>query len=403
MLESLQLVSGLPRETAGEALLAGALSALGVVFHRSRLSDYKPVSPRCADRHIVVLLVPVLGDNDLTAETHMHLARLVTCGSYRHCSIVVIAQGDRHVSDEFVAPDSPFSIKVHRLFSAAGAFELLETKLDRFTAVALAREIADLGDATNISDIRELNGIARLLPRAPRWHARERRLDFYDAITACSLLKLTDRTSRKHIARHIYAVAPRILKMTHAGLDDWTLSDMRGALQAEVIDLGSNDISWDALVQQLGACRWLGLAANGLTRVHLSLLPRKLEHLYLHKNNLHEFAAMPSDVSRLKSLSLYRNRVAAFEWPAGQTSLARLNLGANPISELPETLGDCVSLEFLGLARTKLSYLPEWVLSLPELRELDISYIEEQIPPAQIAHLRGRHVSLITRPGLVIS
>lgn len=403
MFESLQLVSGLPGDTLGETLLASALSAQNVEFHRSRLSDYAPASPRCAERHFVVLLVPVLGDNDLTEETHMRLVRLVSCGSLRECAIVVIAHGDRHVSDEFVTPCTPFSVKVRHLFSGAGAFELLATKLDRYTAFALAREIVDLVDAMNVRDIRELNRITRLLPRAPRWDARKRLLDFYDAFTACSLLKSADRTTRKHIANHIQAIAPRILKITHAGLDNQVLTDMVGALHAEVIDLGSNDISWDGLVPQLGACRWLCLAANGLTRIRLSILPRELEHLYLHKNNLHEFAAMPADVARLKSLSLYRNRVAAFGWPGGQTALVRLNLGANPISKLPETMSDCAALESLGLARTKLSYLPEWIFSLPKLRELDISYIEDQIPSEQIAHLRRRRVSLITRPGLVMS
>jgi Leucine-rich repeat (LRR) protein len=45
-------------------------------------------------------------------------------------------------------------------------------------------------------------------------------------------------------------------------------------------------------------------------------------------------------------------------------------------------------LEYLGLARTQISRLPEWVFSIQKLRELDISYIEDRIPPAQIAHLR---------------
>jgi hypothetical protein len=402
MLESLQLVSGLPWETEGEALLVDALSVRGVNFHLSRLSDHELVSRDGADHPFVVLLLPILGDNDLTDEVLIRLTRLASCDSYRSCAILVVAHGDRHVSDEFVKPDTPFSIRVSRLFSGAGTFEMLETKLDRFTAAALAREILDIFDATNFSDVLELNCIARLLPRTPRWHARKRLLDFYDPCTGCSLLKSAERAIQKRIASHIQVIAPRILKMTHAGLGDDALADLGDALYAEVIDLGSNDFSWERLVPHLGACRWLGLAANSLTRMRLSQLPRGLEHLYLHKNDLHEFAAMPAEVERLKSLSLYRNRVTTLDWPAGQTALTRLNLGANPISSLPETLSDCAELEFLGLARTQISSLPEWVFSIQKLRELDISFIEDRIPPAQIAHLRARRVSFITRPGLVI-
>lgn len=403
MLAPLQLVSGLPWETEGEALFVDALSSRNIECRLSRLSDNELASHDCADQHVVVLLLPIWGDNDLTDEVRTSLTRLASCDSYRECAIVVVAHGDRHVSDEFVTPDTSFSIKVRSLFNGFGAFEMLETKLDRFTATALAGEIFDLVNATNFRDVLELNSIAQLVPRAPRWDTRKRLLDFFDYSSGDSLLKPVSRVMQKRIAIHIQAIAPLILKMSHAGLDDDTLIDLKTALHAEVIDLGSNNFTWDRLVPQLGStCRWLGLAANGLSRVCLSQLPRKIEHLYLHKNDLREFAAMPTEVAKLKSLSLYRNRVTAFDWPAGQTALVRLNLGANPISFLPETLSGCVTLESLGLARTQIPSLPEWVLSIPNLRELDISYIEDRIPLAQIAHLRARRVSLITRPGLVI-
>lgn len=399
MHESLQLVSGLPWATEGEASLVSALSARGVRFGLSRLSDHDLASHNGIGHPVVVvLLLPILGDNDLTDGVSTHLARFASCDRHRECAIVVVTHGDRHVSDEFVTNDTPFSIKVHHFFSSIGTFEILKTKLDRFTAVALAHEILDIVDATSLGDVLELNCIARLLPRAPRWNSRKRQLDFYDPYAGRSLLKTAASAVRKRIASHIQAIVPRILKMAHASLGDDALADFEGAFCAETIDLGSNFFSWQRLMPQLGSCRWLGLAANGLTQVHLSQLPRGLEHLYLHKNALHEFTAKHIDVAQLKSLSLYRNRVATFDWPAGQSTLIRLNLGANPISSLPDTLSDCAALEFLGLARTQITSLPEWVFSIQNLRELDISYIEDRIPPTQIAHLRARHVSITTRP-----
>lgn len=402
MNESLQFVSGLPRETEGEALLVEALSAQGAKPHLSRLSDHELATRDGASHPVVVLLLPIFGDNDLTDKVRIRLARLASCDSYRECAIVVVAHGDRHASDEFVTPETPFSIKVRRLFSGAGIFEMLETKLDRFTAAALAREILNLADATSFSDVFELNCIARLLPRSPQWNARKRMLDFYDPSAGSSLLKPAERATWKRIASHIQVIAPRILKMTHAGLGDDALADLGATLHAEVIDFGSNTFSWEGLVSKLGICRWLGLAANGLKQMPLRQLPQGLEYLYLQKNDLHEFAAMPVEVARIKSLSLYRNRLTTFNWPAGQSALSRLNLGANPLVSLPETLSECAALESLGLARTQISRLPEWVFSIQKLRELDISYIEDRIRPAQIAHLRARRVTLITRPGLVI-
>lgn len=402
MRKSLQLISGIPWETEGKSLFVDALRFQGVFFHLSQLSDNEFLSRNRAKHSVVVLLLPILGDNDLANELGDHLSRFVSSDICRECVVLVVAHGDRHVSDEFVKPDTPFSIKVRRFFCGVGIFEIFEKKLDRFTAATLAREVLDIVDATSVGDVRELNCIARLLPRAPRWHPRNRMLDFYDPGTGNSLLKTVDGAVQKRIASHIQVVAPRILKMTHAGLGDDALADLEGALHAEVIDIGSNVFSWERLVPQLRACRWLGLAANNLAHVRLSQLPRGIEHLYLHKNALQEFAASQTDLERLKSLSLYRNRVTTFDWPAGQTELTRLNLGANPISFLPETLSDCAALEFLGLARTQISRLPDWVFSIQNLRELDISFIEDRIPPAQIAYLRAQHVSLITRPGLII-
>lgn len=403
MARSLNVASGLPWETAGEALFVEALSAQGVKLRFRRLSDQDLTSVYSTDvLPVVVLLLPILGDNDLTDEIRTQVVRLAAHDTCHRCAIVVIAQGDRHVTDEVITPDTPFSIKTSHLFSGVGPFEILEKKLDKFTAAELALEVLDLVDATSSRDVLEVSCIAGLLPRAPKWYARKRLLDFYDPDAGCSLLKTAERAVRKRIASHIQTLDPRVLKMNHAGFGDSAISDLEGALNAEVIDLGSNDFSWQGIAPQLRTCRWLGLAANGVKQVCLSQLPKKLEHLYLHKNTIYEFSARLTEVARLKSLSLYRNRLTTFNWPPGESTITRLNIGANPILSLPDTLGDCKALEFLGLARTNVSILPEWVFSLEKLRELDISYIEDRIPPAQIAQLRRQHVSLITRPGLVI-
>jgi hypothetical protein len=252
VLESLLLVSGLPWTTEGEALLVDTLRARGVRFQLSHLSDHELAQRNGAGHSCVVLLLPILGDNDLSDGVSTCVAHLAACEGYRECAIVVIAHGDRHVSDEFITDDTPFSIKVSRLFSSVGTFEILKTKLDKFTATELAQEILDLVDATSASDVLELNGIARLLPRAAQWDARKRQLNFYDRCTGSSLLKTAERAVQKRIAGHIRVIDPRTLKMTHAGLGDDALADLEGALHAEVIDLGSNAFTLKGLAPQLG-------------------------------------------------------------------------------------------------------------------------------------------------------
>lgn len=403
MYAPLQLVSGLPWKTSGEVLLVESLGNKNIKLDLSQLVDYQPTAQESATCSAVVLILPIFGDNDLTDDIFTCLTRLLLCENYRKRTTIVVAHGDRHASDELIAHNTSFSIKIHNLFSGVSSFELLTTKLDRFTADTLAYEIFDFLKATNYRDNIELSSITKNLSRAPRWCVRKRLLDFYNCSTGSSLLRPLNRVIQTEIASNIFALAPRILKTTHAGLNDDALAVLEAALYSEVIDLGSNHFSWEAIVPHIAACRWLCLAANGLSSVNLSQMPKKLKHIYLHKNNINEFIVEPVDAAQLQTLSLYRNKVAVFDWPATQSELTRLNVGANPLLSLPETLGECAELEFLGLARTKLSSLPEWIFSLPKLQELDISYIEERIPPSQLAHLRAKGILLITRPGLIIS
>lgn len=401
MLQSLHVISGLVRRSSGETIFIDALKALGIDLSFNSLYD-KNLLTNTLEHLVVVVILPILGDNDLTDEVRNGIAKITSLDSYRKCSIVVVAQGDRHESDEFVTRDTPFSIKVRHLFSCFGNFELLEKKLDQFTATALASEIYDYGNATNIRDVFELNRLTQILSRAPKWLVRKRLLDFYDPYSGVSLLKHIDRAELNCIAAHIQTISPQILKITHAALNDGALDELGDALNANVLDLGSNNFSWDRLLPQLSQCRWLNLAANSLTQIQLPLLSQNIEQLYLHKNDICEFTATLGHVERLKSLSIYRNQLEIFDWPAGQTMLENLNLGANPITSLPDTLSDCVTLRRLGLARTRLSTLPEWLFSMPNLHEIDISYIENQIPATQLSHLRAQRVSLITRPGLIL-
>ncbi|MNY19565.1 Leucine Rich repeats (2 copies) [compost metagenome] len=101
---------------------------------------------------------------------------------------------------------------------------------------------------------------------------------------------------------------------------------------------------------------------------------------------------------RLKHLSLYRNRFRHLEWPAEQTDIERLNLGANPIEALPEQLAHARHLRYLGIARTHIRHLPDWIFELPALAEIDISHIEDRLPSIQLQKLTDSGITLIKKP-----
>ncbi|MEM5434720.1 leucine-rich repeat domain-containing protein [Paraburkholderia diazotrophica] len=367
-----------------------------------RLLERETVS-RGLPHHHVVFILPLLGDNDLTEEICARLQRWLSTEDHGNRAVYVVAHGDRHASDEFVSHDMPFSAKVRNLFHAVGAFTMHDAKLDRYTAVRLSEEILRGVRAMSAGDIEQLNDITRLTVKPPLWQSNKRLLDFYDQLTGYSLLRNQDRDNLRKIAACVSALEPRILKINNANLDDRALPDMACALRAQVVDLGSNGFTLDGAARVLGDCQWLGFAANGLTRADLSMLPPSIEHLYVQKNRLREFVPVLAHAARLKSVSLYRNDLVSFEWPADQTAIERLNVGANPLARLPETLSNCLSLESLGIARIAIKRLPDWIFYLPRLRELDISYIEDVLPASQLDKLRQLRVSLITRPGYIVS
>jgi Leucine-rich repeat (LRR) protein len=85
--------------------------------------------------------------------------------------------------------------------------------------------------------------------------------------------------------------------------------------------------------------------------------------------------------------------------PDDQTGLQKINLGANPIASVPDGLRNARGLRFLGLARTHVTSLPRWLRDIECLRQLDISYIEHQLPANDLEELAERGVELIRKPG----
>ncbi|CAE6959453.1 hypothetical protein [Paraburkholderia domus] len=399
MLESLQVVTGLRNGAVAESLLLEALEAQGIRLDVRRLNEPERMSGTLERCNHVLFVLPIMGDNDITDELLELLRRFVAAAHCDNRAVLVAAKGDRHVSDEFVSLAAPFGVKLHNLFSAVGAFRILETKLDTDTAMTVAREVADVANSLSATDVAHLSELTRLLPERPLWQPHKRLLDFYSPGTGFSLLKGQNVSALQKVAGCIVNLAPRVLTIRDAGLVDDTLPGIASALCAEVIDLGSNALTLPAAAPVLVNCRWLSMAANQLTHADLSVLPASVEKINLQKNMLGELSLDRAHGAQFSEVSLYRNRLAELEWPDDQVAITRLNVGANPLERLPDSLANARYLRSLGVARTGLKRLPEWIFHLPQIRELDISYIENVLPVPQIGKLRQMGVALITRPG----
>lgn len=395
---SLQIVSGLRDGSPGLVALCSSLAGAGLECTPVPLRTDDVGRTMATGGHLLVVL-PILGDNDLTDDLRALVRGFIDIGACEGCAVSVLLAGDRHVSDDVLPVDAPVIVKLSHLFRRRGAFRIERRKLDADTAPDIAASIIRCHATTKASDIEALDALTRLLGRRPGWLPEERLLDLYCTHSGFSLLHERSAGIVRGAATLVSRIAPEALLLRGAGLRDATLEGIAPALGVPRIDLGSNSLGVAGIASHLSACRWLGLGANAISEADLAVLPATVETIHLQKNLLEDISLRGRRANQFKAISLYRNCLSRIEWPSEQRAIIRLNLGANPIERLPDGLAQADRLESLGLARTRLARLPEWLFDLPRLREVDISYMEDVLPAPQLAALRCRGVTLVTRPG----
>lgn len=389
-----ELISGLARPSAAErrfleVLGQGVTISLYERLDAASLTKCKPDVP-------VVLVIPVLGDNDLDPAHFETLAQLARDPIFATKQIVIVLHGDRHVWDVAGSSD-PVHIKLRNLFYFSRDLHVHPDKLDGDTVDAITQKLLLRLTAERSQISTELAAIAMLLGKAPAWEEERQRLDFYDPTTGFSLLYGQAREVVAQVLEHASHIGARTLCLSNAALTQAHLGSL--SLSARRVDLSGNRLSWTDASDGFPRMEWISMAANGLCEVDLTGCPTTLEHLYLHKNAI-EHLHFPSGLPfRIQELSLYRNRVRQLSLPDDQHALKKLNVGANPISSLPDSLIDAHELRFLGIARTNITSLPTWLRDLKSLRQLDISYIEHLLPSDDLDALIERGIDIIRKPG----
>lgn len=310
--------------------------------------------------------------------------------------LVFVLHGDRHVWDE-VDDTCPIYAKLKALFFFAADFFICPEKLDTDSASIVARHVLNAISTQPCTQERRIAAIARLVNKRPQWRAPTKHLGFYDGTTGQSLLSAVPAKTADAVLSLIQELELNSLELNHAALFPEQLDGRRYA--ARKIDFIGNSLDFADIWTVCPGAEWINLAANGLSEVDASPCPPTLQHLYLHKNAIHTLHVPAGLLCRLKSLSMYRNRLTDLKLPDDQTDLVKLNLGANPIADLPESLQNLRDLEFLGLARTGLRALPGWLFEMPKLKEVDLSHMQHLIPDRQIQRLAACGVNIILEPG----
>lgn len=389
-----ELISGLARPSAAEHLFLEALgkSIAISLYERLNADSLK----RCRSGVPLVLVIPVLGDNDLHAAHFELLTMLSRAPVFATKQIVVVLHGDRHVWDVSDGAD-PVDIKLRNLFYFSHGVHCPADKLDVDTVASITQQILPHLSMARSQASTELASIAMLLGKAPMWDEERRLLDFYDPATGFSLLYGQTPELARRAFGHAMHIGATTLRLTNAALTQGYLADL--SFSARRIDLNGNALAWCDAVRAFPRMEWVSMAANNLSSVDLANSPPTLEHVYLHKNAI-EYLHLPARLPcKIQELSLYRNRLHQVDLPDDQRALKKLNLGANPIASLPDGLRNAHELRFLGIARTNIRSLPAWLRDLKSLRQLDISHIEHALPIGDLDALTERGIDIIRKPG----
>lgn len=366
------------------------------------LNSYRPLSafPPEGNDHCLplVFIVPVRGDMDLLDADFAQLKTIAQHPRLPGRPLVFVLHGDRHVWDE-VDDTCPIYAKLKAMFFYSGTFFICPEKLDPDSASVVARHVINAISTPPCTQEKRIAAIARLLNKRPKWRAPTKHLSFYDGTTGQSLLSAVPAKTAAAVLSLIQEFKLNSLELNHAALLPEQLDGHR--YTARKIDFIGNRLEFASIWPVCPGVEWMNLAANGLSAVDAGQCPSTLQHLYLHKNAIHTLHVPAGLPCKLRSLSMYRNRLTELRLPADQTALVKLNLGANPITDLPETLQNSRGLEFLGLARTGLRALPDWLFEMPKLKEVDLSHMQHLIPDRQIQRLAARGVNIIWEPGKV--
>jgi hypothetical protein len=375
-------MSAFSSPTLGEKRLIEMMAVSSI-----RLNTYKPLSvSMVGGRNTslpLVFIIPIWGDMDLKADHFAKLRDLAQHPTMTGRPVLAILHGDRHAWDKGDEV-CPIHAKLKSLFYYSDLFWICPEKLDSESAGLVIPYLVKVCANEPAKDEAHIACIARLLGRRPNWRKDKKHIGFYDAATGESLLlKASNPTA---VLDALQMLDLNSLELNHAGLEVRHLQERRYSARYVVSKVCSE-------------AEWVNLAANNLVKVNADSCRTSLRHLYLHKNAIQELNLPAGLPCQLQSLSLYRNQLTELDLPADQISLVKLNLGANPICRVPEVVRQMRDLKFLGLARTRLHSLPNWLHDMPQLQEVDLSHMLNMIPIAEIRELAARGINIIFEPG----
>lgn len=345
-----------------------------------------------------VFILPIYGENELIEFYSDKLERLFQNNDFDECQFLFLLIGDIHVSDEAAFADMPI-------------IKQLRYKLRNFVEPIIYPVKLSLQRLT--SDGRHFYEIHRFISSpVPNFSNHLRRLKkiihgpFHWDEGAGALGFINDENGysslRSHSSKNMIFCLAANLPIRELSLERSkikTIEELEAFRGSPIVklDLSSNHLSsLNGLSEITPALQWLNIAANQFECIDFELLPKSTEIVYAHKNNAVDFFLDDEKGTNLKRISMYRNNISSADCFFKIPKLEFINLGANPIKSLP--FESCAKLKYLGIAKTAITCLPDWILESEVIEIIDISYIENNLNRKHLDFLTRKGVRLIVSP-----
>lgn len=344
----------------------------------------------------LLILVSVMGDNEISKEDLESLSSITSKLNHKKLFVRIALIGDVHSWDGELSKTTAYkqvSVLLRNNYNA----EIYREKLSPDNICIAPHEYIDILTTTISDKSRSDKAIIRLNDLSNSsftWDPDSHKIAFEDPVTGEGSFHKFG--APRDVFKLLSEANIKSLTIPRAYLYNMDLEGVEWPKGLLAINLPSNHLS-EALFSRLPeSLKWINLSANGLSAFDFNLIPTGVKSLMIYKNSIDQIAPLKVELKQLESVSIYRNMIEDASFFSELQSLKKINIGANPISHIPNEFSQLNNLEFLGLARTNITKIPDWVYNHPTIKTIDISHIDRNISDRDKAKLSESGIETIT-------
>jgi len=347
-----------------------------------------------------IFIIPIFGENELIEPYFQKIIKILKLSCLLNSDLLFLLIGDVHASDDQEFLDMPIIKQLKFILRHTYSPSIYPVKLSHqrllFDNLHI-HEIQNFIIRPQLPYLRILNELKRKIGKGVHWNDALYSLNF--TVSESGLSSLKNKTMMSPILNKASNLPVNELNLERSSIED--INELKPFFNSEItkLNISSNQLSaLKGISVVLPKLNWLSVAANHLSDINFNDLPSNIKVFLAHKNNIASYELDVKNLEQLERISLYRNNIYYFDSLFQLPNLKKINIGANPVSSLPASINISSQLRSLGIARTNITFIPEWILESKYIEEVDISYIEHNIKKSHINHLKGKGVNLIFSP-----